>query len=203
MFIFIFNICHQQRIKPAAVLQLSLLDHVTQGSTGSMAETPFEYTSSDEEEGVSCRANPDTDRTKRLLSVRISDVVDVNLYRNDPPDGDDGSLEEGDEEDVNSISSDENMKEDKDEPPESHYDIPRSVSREHKVSESDSVFTEDSIAPEVTIDGKTIEDCIAMMDDGTMSIASHGSASDDEGFAKRSKSFLNLFFGSGNVCIVE
>ncbi|XP_063674808.1 phosphatidylinositol 4-phosphate 5-kinase type-1 alpha-like isoform X2 [Bolinopsis microptera] len=186
------------RMKPTAVLRLPLLDYVTeaQGSMGSLAETPFDYTSSDEEGRFRSLSNNDSpDRTKKL-SVRISDVVDVNMYRSSPPSGDSSSIDEGDE-DLSSSIDDIRPERDQ-EFPESHYDVPASSAREERLSESDSVFSKDSITPEITttIDGKTFEDCVAMMDDGTFSVASN--ASDDEGFAKRSKSFLNLFFGVGN-----
>jgi hypothetical protein len=166
-----------------------------------MADTPFEYTSSDEEGKFSVPVDRDVDRTKKL-SVRISDVVDVSIYKNDTLSGDNHCLEGcDDEEEESSGSLDDSRVEGSDDVSESHYDHPPSSSREERLSESDSVFSEDSVIPEKTIGGKTMQDCIAMMDDGTMSVGSH--ASDDEGFAKRSKSFMNLFFGGGNVCILE
>ena len=186
-------------MKPASVLRLSLLDQTTEGSMTSIAETPFDYTSSDDEKRLSSLSNPDADRTKKL-SVRISNVVDVNIYSNEAPHADNSSLEECNE---NEEEDDEHVEKVEYDAVESHYDVPTTSAREHRISESESVLTEDSTNPEMTIDGKTLEDCIAMMDDGTLSVGSHASEDSGFGLANRSKSFLNLFFGSAKVCSLE
>ena len=185
-------------MKPASALRLSLLDQATEGSMTSMAETPFDYTSSDDVKRLSSLSYPDGDRTKKL-SVRISNVVDVNIYSNEAPHADNSSLEECHE---NEEEDDEHV-EKVEYAVQSHYDVPTTSARKQRISESDSVLTEDSSSPEMTLDGKTLEDCIAMMDDGTLSVGSHASEDSGFGLANRSKSFLNLFFGSAKVCSLE
>ncbi|KAL5256022.1 hypothetical protein ACHWQZ_G011289 [Mnemiopsis leidyi] len=178
-------------VKPPAVLRLSLLDQTTEGSMASIAETPFDYTSSDDERRLSSLSNPEADRTKKL-SVRISDVVDVNLYRNEMPYDKNDSFEECNE---NEEEDEEHLENVECETAESHYDVP-TTAQQQRISESESFDTQDSSSPAMAIEGKTLEDCIAMMDDGTWSVGSHASDDSGFGFASRSKSFLNLFFGS-------
>ena len=185
-------------MKPPAVLRLSLLDQTTEGSMASIAETPFDYTSSDDERRLSSLSNPEADRTKKL-SVRISDVVDVNLYRNEMPYDKNDSFEECNE---NEEEDEEHLENVECETAESHYDVP-TTAQQQRISESESVDTQDSSSPAMAIEGKTLEDCIAMMDDGTWSVGSHASDDSGFGFASRSKSFLNLFFGSAKVCNLE
>lgn len=182
-------------------LRLSLPDHFTEGSTSSLVDTPFEYTSSDEEGFGQATSDKHNQR------VRISDIIDINLYQDQDSNSEDnlgGGLEEsGEDDDIDSIPNisgcyDEG--EDQNKGTLVRYDVPISPSRarlSESECESESLASQGSPTPDAgrTIDGNTLEDCIKMMDD--ISVGSHVS---DEGFTKRSKSFLNLFFGTGSVC---
>ena len=62
-------------------------------------------------------------------------------------------------------------------------------------SESDDT-SRDSVTPELTLEGRTMSQCIAMMDDSTVGFRDCEFGKDeDEGLFSRSKSFLNLVFG--------
>ena len=125
---------------------------------GSMADTPFEYTSSDDDGPFSDPSNLEVDRTKKL-SVRISNVVDVNIYRNDTPDSEDNDSAGGcDDDDEDSVSIDGDRGDGRHDHSDSHYDHPPSSSLQERLSESDSVFSEESVPQEKTIGGKTIQE---------------------------------------------
>ena len=189
-----------------------------EGEDEVMVETPFEYSDDDD-----CVFTEHVDRTKKL-TVRISEVIDINLYCPEEQHRED-SFSESEEEDV----SCEHLEGGLDDMActEEEYELHHPSSRKFNIiaplSEDESTLPSDDEAtppsddeatpppvedeatpppvedettppPVALLDGLTMEDCIARMDDG-ISIAS--SAGESFSFASRSKSFINLFFGGG------
>lgn len=157
-----------------------------------LVDTPFEYSKSDDED----LADPTQDRTKKLC-VRINDVVDVNLYSNTSHD------------DVFNNSGSENSELEKEEFNSENEEFPcenEDMGHDDDVlpeCENDSVLDgstgEETKDPQQMIEGKTMDDCIAMMEDFDF-----GSDDGSEGgLGFRTKSFLNIFFGSSSkvVCV--
>lgn len=142
-----------------------------------LVETPFEYSKSDEEDLV----DPTQDRTKKLC-VRINEVVDVNVYSNICHD------------DVFNNSGSENSELEKEE-----FNSECEIFTDNEDSVLDGSNGEETKDPQQMIEGKTMDDCIAMMEDFDF-----GSEDGSEGgLGFRTKSFLNIFFGSSSkvVCV--
>ena len=136
------------------------------GNGGSVVDTPFDYSTSDED-------SPSVvDRTKKLLHPR----TELNPSK---------SMEiiAGDDEFYSSDDLEEC------ETPTEKSDTDKSP---HTITPED---VQD--ATPVTLEGKTLEDCIAMLHDETLNDDDHDSVFNEK-LPKRSMSFLNLFF---TVCL--